>query len=58
MEDIIVDGIKWNIIVVFRIFALQYNISLAPARWLSSWKVICKQLLTGEIKLDLLANKY
>ena len=58
MGHIILDGIKWNITVVFRIFALRYNISLAPARWPSSWKVTCKQWLTGEIKLELLTNKY
>ena len=58
MGHIILDGIKWNIIVVFRIFAPRYNISLALARWPSSWKVTCKQWLTGEIKLELLTNKY
>ena len=58
MGHIILDGIKWNIIVVFRIFVQWYNTSLAPARWLSSWKVTCEQWLTGEIKLELWTNKY
>ena len=58
MGHIILDGIKWSIVVFFRIFAPRYNISLAPARWPSSWKVTSKQWLTGEIKLDLLTNKY
>ena len=38
MGGIILDGIMSNIIVVFPIFALRYNISLAPARWPSSLK--------------------
>ena len=54
----ILDRIKWNIIVSFRIFAPPYNISLTPATWPSSWKVTCKQLLTGKIQLELLASKY
>ena len=57
MGHIILEGIKWNIIVIFRIFAPRYNTSLTPARWPSSWKVNCKQRLTGKIKLELLAKK-
>ena len=30
MGHIILDGIKWDIIVIFRIFAPRYNISLTP----------------------------
>ena len=32
MGHIILDGIKWNIIVIFRIFAPRYNISLIPPK--------------------------